>query len=850
MDPDQDAAPSGASDALPVVAGYNKSPHSPVANPYEYPLESDPPYLYLYTNPNQPWNRNRYSFSSSTNEPNGLIRQDVPPTATNETTPPPAHVTPPELPKEIVREYIPLATLSKVSAVELPILRRDSVRRERTRGSLCTMGNTPLDPKPTSCADEMYVPPAHVSAAEPGNSRVNFEKLDSISRRPTPLPLRSVINKSHLFDLKGRPVERNPYAIKPRSIRGDEIEMVRTVIKTESAPERTASAKKHGHQLDSAYAPGLTPIAEDCHSRDTASIRSASLDLGRVRHRLHIQFLSDEIRADDNGVRVDEVPDDAQQTSPNVDLQDRHVQDLDAETLQDTSATRLIRSGNEHQFHLPVYNDIELRKRYSHATAMSRILLIIGELAVQLRDLNSEIVAIGGTDPRRALNMISLIEQSQGILMGIIGRSDSTPTTTPSHDQFEHQQSNRASEMHTTSPQESQEILKATTNWDKLCKAKRDAANGDLRKAIDYLDELMADIEKICPRKAKSRTCEARVKLPPQDRDECSSEQAWRKLNEGISQMKEGSEAKLDVQDNPNRMSDGSHGDGTTTGPNQAPISTTVPGQHDLSGFPTWVDGVPFVHGQPSRNDLASFDDLIIDPNPDLGLRLLLDYDGRPLPNAERNFMGRFSIVQRDDDGHFFTIVRPNHHREVFLNLPPGFSVTPKQNVGFVVILAPAELPSSTASEIEEYNRRYRLEEEQEANVLTQRALENPPDTIERPLMENTSEAVDSVDENIPESSSAAVNREASPARSIAAPAPETFWSARHVASGQPYLEHIDRKEADRLADSVDRSILQMHGPDAIVYGAHVWRPGEDTEMDKLWEIIRKKWSGRTVRDV
>jgi hypothetical protein len=126
--------------------------------------------------------------------------------------------------------------------------------------------------------------------------------------------------------------------------------------------------------------------------------------------------------------------------------------------------------------------------------------------------------------------MISLIEQVQGVLMGIIGRNESAPTTVPSYDQAERHQSNGASETRTTPPKESQEMLEAIANWGKLREAKRDAANGDLKRAIDYLDELVADVEKFCPRKAKSRTCEERIKMPPQDRDECSGEQVWREL--------------------------------------------------------------------------------------------------------------------------------------------------------------------------------------------------------------------------------------------------------------------------------------------------------------------------------
>jgi hypothetical protein len=430
--------------------------------------------------------------------------------------------------------------------------------------------------------------------------------------------------------------------------------------------------------------------------------------------------------------------------------------------------------------------------------------------------------------------MISLIEQVQGILMGIIGRNESAHTTVPSYDQAERHQSNGASETRTTPPKESQEMLEAIANWGKLREAKRNAANGDLKKAIDYLDELVADVEKFCPRKAKSRTCEERIKMPPQDRDECSGEQVWRELNESISQMKEDPEAKLDLQENPNTVADGSHGDKTTTGNNQAPISTKVSGQPDSSGFPTWVDGVPFVHGQPSRKDLASFDNFTIDPNPEPGLKLLLDHDGWPLPHAECDFISQFSIVQCDSDRHFYIIVRPNHQREVFLNLLPDFRVTSTQNVDFVVILAPAELPSSNFSGMEECNRRYRLEEEEEANAPTQQALEYPLDITERPTIESTGGAFDSINENFPESSSAAVNREASPSRSLTAPAPGTFWNVRRNASGQPYLEQIDREETERLTDNADRPILQMHGPNTVVYGAHVWRPSEDTEMDRL----------------
>jgi hypothetical protein len=812
------------------------SPHSPVVDPYTYGLESNPSYLYLYTDPNLSWNRTKYSFSSSTSEPAELIRQDEPPTAINETTPPPAHATPPERPMETVPIYVPLNALAKVSAAESPIPGRAVARRERARGLLYTLGNTPLDLKPTSCAQEVQV-----SIAQTSNTRIHFEKLDGNSRPPIPAPFRSVMDKSHLSGLERLVVGRNPYAIKPRNIQDNEIEMECAAIKTEPAPELTASAKDHGHRPDSGYARVLTSTVEARHSLEAASISSGSLDLDQIRHGLHSQFLSDEIRADDGGGRVDEVSDDAQQTSPEVDSQDRRAQGSDAETLQDTSATRIIQSGHELHSQLPVCNDNELHRRYSYTRAMSRIYSIIGELAVQLRDLNSEVVAIGGTDPRRALTIISLIEQVQGILLEITGGSASAPTPATAHDQAERHQSNGASEAHITPPEESQEMLEAITNWGKLREAKRDAANGDPKKAVRYLDELVADIEKICLCKAKFKTCETCVTRPPEDRGEFSGEQEGQELNKGISQTKEGPEANQDLRVDSNTGSNGSHGNGTTTGSNQPPSSAEASGQPGSSGFPTWVNGLPFVDGRPFSNDLPSLENFATDPDSDPGLKLLLDHDARPIPSAKRNSVGIFSIIQSDNDQHFFTMVQPNDRREVFLNLPPGFSVTPNQNFDFVFILAPVELPSSTPSEIEEHNERHRLEEEEETNAPNQEAPENPSDIIVRPITEDAGRAVDRVDET---------NREPSPTRSITAPAPGTFWNARRDASGQPYLEQIDREEADRLEHNVDRAILQMGGPDAIVHGAHVWRPGEDAEMDRLWDMIRKKWNGRTVRDV
>jgi hypothetical protein len=310
--------------------------------------------------------------------------------------------------------------------------------------------------------------------------------------------------------------------------------------------------------------------------------------------------------------------------------------------------------------------------------------MIMRELSVQLLNLNSEMVAIRRSNPRRALQMITLIEQVQDIIMAeMSGRDKSAPA--PVHHQDERRQSSRSSETLVTPPQDSQEMLEAITNWDTLRQAKRAAAEGDISKAVNYMTALIAEFEKFRPRKA----CEKCGAPSLQSSGGSPSGKESPELHEMVSQMRESLKVNHNVTVKSNRVPAEDSRSTSTSSDSQASS------QDGAFAFPSWSNGIPYINeryvsdgssdgssnGELPHNDESSESD----PEPDTSVAIILEHDGRPFPCPNQaNHLHNYTAVHCDEPSIWYTRVQIRLG-EVHLFLPPGFSVRPGQHFRFTI---------------------------------------------------------------------------------------------------------------------------------------------------------------------
>jgi hypothetical protein len=257
---------------------HRESASSFVTNPYAPLSDSIVLLLNPYGDPNQPLSGSRYSFNSATNEPPEFIRQDVHPLSTDQTTP--GSVPKSQSKRDGPQPQVPTRSRTDVST---------NPRRPPARRSVCDAvrdisGDTLLGSRLGAEPDDLQIQRMQASFVEPDPTALYPKRSDTKFEGQVSSPLESI--KNLLFDLKGLPDERNPFAAASQGECGKKTEQSDAVLKTGLSKRPTFRIVDFGEQVRSSYAPQHAHVegAPSRHGSSVAKSPRTTSPLDAIRH--------------------------------------------------------------------------------------------------------------------------------------------------------------------------------------------------------------------------------------------------------------------------------------------------------------------------------------------------------------------------------------------------------------------------------------------------------------------------------------------------------------------------------------------------------------------------------------
>jgi hypothetical protein len=277
-----------------AVANPRESVQSFVTNPYAPLPESVVLLLNPYGDPDQqPPSGSRYSFSSATNEPRELIRQDVHPLSTDETTPA-------SVPASRSKRYGPQSHDSTRNRTDVPNYPTRAPTRRSVRDAVRDIsGDTLLEQRLEAPSEELQIHRMPASFTEPDPTLLYPKRSDTKYEGGVASPLESV--KHLLFDLKDLPDNRNPFVTTSQGERGEQVEQSDAVVNNGLSKRQTFRIVDLGQQARSSYAAQHTARVKESPSPLNRSVakptRTASLIDAIGRSHAAAQYVTDSLRA-------------------------------------------------------------------------------------------------------------------------------------------------------------------------------------------------------------------------------------------------------------------------------------------------------------------------------------------------------------------------------------------------------------------------------------------------------------------------------------------------------------------------------------------------------------------------